>query len=50
MDHVEFGSRILPREGDDREHATRVVLEEVGHVEDAVMEDNPAVFLVVVGP
>ena len=50
MDHVEFGGGILAREGDDREHTTRVILEEVGDVEDPVVKDNPAVFLVVVGP
>ena len=50
MDHVEFGGGILAREGDDREHTTRVILEEVGDVKDPVVKDNPAVFLVVVGP
>ena len=45
MDHVELGGGVLAREGEDRELAARMVLEEVRDVEHAVVEHDPAVGL-----
>ena len=49
VDHVELGGRVLACEGKDGELTARVVLEEVRDVEDTVVQDHPAIGLVVVG-
>ena len=49
MDHVELCGRVLAGEGNDRELTARMILEEVRDVEDTVVQDHPAIGLVVVG-
>jgi len=48
VDHVELLTCILASKVDDGELATRVVLQEVCHVQDLAVEDDPAILLAVV--